>query len=222
MKVTPFKFVASEKRDEVTGLWVCPESASHVLVLAHAASTNIEHLSMVSIASALNDVGIATFRYNFPYMEKGGGGLDSRATCYETVRSAMRKAAEWADGLPLLAGGKSFGGRMTSMAAAEEAIPKLVGIVFYAFPLHPAKKPATNRGDHLTEVGVPMLFLAGTRDALSELKLLKPIVSQIPAARLHVIDTADHSLKVLKSSGMTEKQAQKEAAAVVCDWASSL
>jgi predicted alpha/beta-hydrolase family hydrolase len=222
VEVTRVKFVATEKKGEVTGLWICPESASHVLVLSHAAGTSIEHASMVSIASALNDVGIATFRYNFPYMEKGGGGLDGRATCYETVRSAMRKVSELAGDRTLLAGGRSFGGRMTSMAVAEEWIPGLTGIVFYAFPLHPAKKPATDRGDHLSDVGVPMLFLTGTRDMLAELELLEPIVDQLPLSRLHVIDTADHSFKVLKRSGLTEEQVQQDAAVVVKDWVSSL
>jgi len=220
--VTRLKFVATEKKGEVTGLWVCPESVTHALVLAHAASTNIEHASMVAIAQALHDVGIATLRYNFPYMEKGGGGLDGRATCFETVRSAMSQAAELASDTPLLAGGRSFGGRMTSMAAAEEPISGLTGIVFYAFPLHPAKKPATDRGDHLTGVGVPMLFLSGTRDALAELELLEPTVDKLPRGTLHIIDTADHSFKVLKRSGLTDEEVQRDSAERVRAWAAGL
>ena len=222
MDVTRIKFVATAKKGEVSALWACPDQATHALVLAHAASTNIEHGSMVAIAEALHNVGIATFRYNFPYMERGGGGLDGKATCYATVRSAVARAAEEAGDLPLLAGGRSFGGRMTSMASAEEAIPGLKGIVFYAFPLHSSKKPSTDRADHLAEVGVPLLFLTGTRDTLAELDLLEPVVERLPDATLHIIDSADHSFKVLKRSGMTEETAQKQAAETVSAWATKL
>ena len=222
MKVDRLKFEATPKKGEVTGLWVAPEVASHALVLSHAASTNIEHASMVAIAEALYNVGVATFRYNFPYMEKGGGGLDGKVTCYETVRSAVSCASELADGIPLLAGGRSFGGRMTSMAVAEDAIKKLVGIVFYAFPLHPAKKTSIDRADHLASIGLPMLFLSGTRDALAEQDLLEPVVAGLSDATLHTIESADHSFKVLKRSGMTEALAQEQAAAAVKAWADTI
>jgi len=222
LDVTRLRFPATEEGGEVSALWTCPDAATHALILAHAASTNMEHATMVAIAEALYDVGVGTFRYNFPYREKGGGGLDGRATCYTTVRSAVARAAERAGDLPLLAGGRSFGGRMTSMAAAEQAIPGLRGIVFYAFPLHASKKPSTDRADHLAEVGVPLLFLTGTRDALAELDLLEPIVGGLPDATLHVIDTADHSFKVLKRSGLTEEEVQRQAAAAVKDWAMKL
>jgi predicted alpha/beta-hydrolase family hydrolase len=222
MNVDRLKFEATPRKGEVTGLWLAPEAASHALVLSHAASTNIEHASMVAIAEALHDVGIATFRYNFPYMEKGGGGLDGKVTCYETVRSAVSRARKMAKGIPLLAGGRSFGGRMTSMAAAESTIDGLVGIVFYAFPLHPAKKPSIDRADHLESVGLPMLFLSGTRDALAEHDLLEPVVAGLPNATLHTIETADHSFKVLKRSGMTEALAQEQAAAAVNAWANTI
>jgi uncharacterized protein len=219
LKTKRLSFVATEKKGSVTGLWCCPEDASHALVLSHAASTSIEHPSMVAISEALYEVGIATLRYNFPYMEKGGKGLDGKATCYETVRSAVAKAGEVAAGLPLLAGGRSFGGRMTSMAVAAEAIESLAGIVFYAFPLHPLKKPSIERAEHLADVGLPMLFLTGTRDTLAELDLIEPVVDKLEMATLQVIDTADHSFKVLKRSGMTEEDAQRQAAETVKAWA---
>lgn len=222
MNVDRITFRATEKKGDVTGLLARPDGATHCLVLSHAASTGIEHPSMVAVAEALFDAGIATFRYNFPYMEKGGRGLDGRATCYETVRSAVAEAAKVAGGLKQLAGGRSFGGRMTSMAAAEAPIDGLRGIVFYAFPLHPSKKPSTERAEHLADVGLPMLFLSGTRDSLAEMNLLEPVVADLPDATLHVIDTADHSFKVLKRSGMTEADAQRQAAEKVRDWAAAV
>ncbi len=222
MDVTRLKFEANDRKGEVTALWTRPPDATHVVVLSHAASTGIEHGSMVAIAEALYAVGIAIFRYNFPYMERGGRGLDGKATCYATVRSAVAQASEIAGNLPVLAGGRSFGGRMTSMAAATEPIPGLIGLVFYAFPLHPAKKPSTDRADHLAEVGLPMLFLTGTRDALAGLDLLEPIVTALPKATLQTIDTADHSFKVLKRSGLTDEDAQNCAAELVRGWAADL
>jgi len=222
VNVERHKFVATEEKGEVTGLWGRPSGATHVLALSHGASTSIEHSSMVAISEALYEVDIATFRYNFPYMEKGGRGLDGRATCSATVRSAVARSMELAEGLPVLAGGRSFGGRMTSMAVAEEAIDGLGGIVFYAFPLHPAKKPGIDRADHLANVSIPLLFLSGTRDALAELDLLKPVVDGLPNGSLHLIKTADHSFKVLKRSGMTEEAAQQDAANTLKTWASEL
>lgn len=218
MNIERLSFRATERKEEVTGLWAYPVGATHTLVLSHAASTNIEHASMVAIAEALYAVGIATFRYNFPYMEKGGGGLDGRRTCYEAVRSAVAKAGELSD-LPRLAGGRSFGGRMTSMAVAEQPIEGLSGIVFYAFPLHSAKKPSIDRAEHLADVGLPILFLSGKRDALAEMHLLKPVVDGLDQATLQVIGMADHSFKVLKRSGITEEEVQRIAAEAVREWA---
>ena len=222
MNVDRHTFEATKAKGNVTALWAAPKKATHTLVLSHAASTSIEHASMVAIAEALYNVGIATFRYNFPYMEKGGRGLDGKATCYETVASAVDYAGKLADGMPLIAGGRSFGGRMTSMAVSEGLVGDLAGIVFYAFPLHPAKKPATDRADHLKSVDIPMLFLSGTRDALAERELLDPVIAGLPNARLHSLETADHSFKVLKRSGMTEEMAQEQAAAAVRAWADTL
>lgn len=222
MKVERLSFTATEEKGNVTALWARPDDASHVLVLAHAASTSIEHGSMVAVSESLYEVGVATFRYNFPYMEKGGRGLDGKATCYETVRSAVEKAGDVAGGLPVLAGGRSFGGRMTSMAVAEEPITALKGIVFYAFPLHPSKKPSVERAEHLSAVNVPTLFLSGTRDTLAELDLLEPTVNKLDLATLYLIDSADHSFKVLKRSGMTEEKAYRQAAEKVRAWALEL
>src|SRR4051812_50009116 len=134
----------------------------------------MRHATLQSIAGRLAEVGIATFRYNFPYSENGKG-RDSQAVCTATVRSAVAAASEAAPGLPLLAGGHSFGGRMTSTAASESPIEGVVGLVLFSFPLHPAGKPDTKRADHLADVAVPMLFLSGTRDELADMGLLRPV-----------------------------------------------
>lgn len=155
---------------------------------------------LATIAENLAERGIATFRYNFPYSEKGGG-RNSQATCVETIRSAVKAASEACPDLPILAGGHSFSGRMTSTAQSESPIEGVKGIVFFSFPLHPAGEPASKRADHLLDVKVQMLFLSGTRDALAELDLLKPVVKNLGEnATLHLVDTADHSYKILKKS----------------------
>src|SRR3954465_14035723 len=164
------KFLATPEKGEVSALLVRPEGATHLLVLGHGASTNMRHATLQSIAERLADVGIATFRYNFPYSENGKG-RDSQAVCTATVRWAGKAASEAAPGLPLLAGGHSFGGRMTSTAASESPLEGVRGLVFFSFPLHPAGKPDTKRADHLEAVTAPMLFLSGTRDDLADLSL---------------------------------------------------
>ena len=218
MKEEATSFLATEEKGPVSGILTIPDDAEDVLVLAHAASTDIHHRSMVSIAESLGAVGVATLRYNFPYMEKGGRRVDGRPVCYATVRAAVAHAHALAPGLRPFAGGRSFGGRMTSMAAADGGIDGLRGIVFYAFPLHPAKKPSIDRAEHLAGVALPMLFLSGTRDALAEMELLRSVVAGLPTASLQVIDTADHSFGVLKRSGQTTEQVYADSAAVVKMW----
>lgn len=164
----------------------------------------MRHASMQSLADALAAAGIGTLRYNFPYKEHGRGRPDSPAVTGATVRAACTAAAEAAPSLPLFAGGRSFGGRMTSLAASQAPLPGVRGIVFFAFPLHPAGAPATTRAEHLAQVNIPMLFLQGPRDELATPALLEPIVNQLPNATLHWIEAADHSFKVLKRSGRTE------------------
>lgn len=216
------RFLATPEKGEVSALLIRPDDASYLLVLGHGASTNMRHATMLSIAERLAEVGIATFRYNFPYSEHGTG-RDGQAVCTQTIRSAVAAAHEAAPGLPLLAGGHSFGGRMTSTAASESPLDGVVGLVFFSFPLHLAGKPDTKRADHLADVSVPMLFLSGTRDELADLSLLKPVVQKIGnRATLHQLDTADHGYKVLKKSRTSNEDVFAEMARVVRDWAASL
>ena len=194
------KFLATPEKGEVSALLIRPSDASHLLVLGHGASTNMRHATLQTIAERMADAGIATFRYNFPYMEHGSG-RDSKEICTATVRSAVAAARNAAPDLPLLAGGHSFGGRMTSTAASESPLDGVRGLVFFSFPLHPPGKPATKRADHLSAVTVPMLFLSGTRDDLADLELLEPVCKKLgKRATLHLLDTADHGFRILKRS----------------------
>ena len=170
-----------------------PPEAWAIYVLAHGAGAGMRHPFMESFAKALAAGGIATLRYEFPYMEKGGRRIDPKPVLYACVRDAVEKAH--GERLPIFAGGKSFGGRMTSEAQAAQPLPEVRGIAFAGFPLHPARKPGIGRADHLKDVGVPMLFMQGTRDELADLSLLKPIVAALPNATLHLIEGADHSLR---------------------------
>lgn len=213
------RFVASKSAGEVGALLMLPADASRLLVLAHGAGAGMRHAFMESIAARLASRGVATLRYQFPYMERKIGRPDPRPLLFATVRAAVAAAAQAVPGVPLLAGGKSMGGRMTSMAAAEEPLEGVKGIAFFGFPLHPAGKPSTERGGHLTGVTVPMLFLQGTRDALADLDLLRPITDALGGrATMHVIDGADHSFHVLKRSGRTDADVLDELAATVASW----
>jgi predicted alpha/beta-hydrolase family hydrolase len=220
--VRELKFAATPEKGEVSALLVRPADASHVLVLGHGAGTDIRHANLQAIAERLADEGIATLRYNFPYTEHGTG-RDSQAVCTQTVRSAAAAARGAAPDLPLLAGGHSFGGRMTSTAASEAPLDGVRGLVFFSFPLHQPGKPETKRADHLAAVTVPMLFLSGTRDELAGLDLLKPVCKRLgERATLHLLDTADHGFKTLKRSRRSEEDVFVEMARVVREWASAL
>ena len=167
--------------------------------------------------------GIATMRYQFPYMEQRRRVPDSPKILTATVRAAVAKANELCPELPLLAGGKSMGGRMTSTAASEAPLANVRGIVFFGFPLHPPNKPGTKRAEHLKNVTVPMLFLQGTRDTLADLSLLRPICAELGSrATPHVIETADHSFHVLKKSGKSDDEALRELARTTSHWAANL
>src|SRR3954470_18097138 len=221
-EVTEAQFVATPEKGEVSALLVRPKDATHLLVLGHGASTTMRHATLQAIAEALADAGVGTFRYNFPYAEHGKG-RDSQAVCTETVRAAVAAAHEAAPDLPLLAGGHSFGGRMTSTAAAESPLEGVRGLVFFSFPLHQPGKPETKRADHLAAVTVPMLFLSGTRDELAEMGLLRPVCEKLGGrATLHAVDTADHGYKILKRSRTSEEDVFVEMARVVRGWAAGL
>jgi predicted alpha/beta-hydrolase family hydrolase len=214
----------------VSAILVRPDDAHTLYVLAHGAGADMRHAFMTDIAAELALVGIATLRYQFPYTEAGSRRpsassgpatsrqparprVDRQPLLLATVRAAVRRGVELADGLPVIAGGKSMGGRMTSLAAAAEPLPGVRAIVFLGFPLHPAGEPSTTRADHLAGVSVPMLFVQGTRDALTELELLRPV---LPAgATLHVVEHADHGFAVLVRSGRTGKGVMAEIAAAV-------
>jgi hypothetical protein len=215
------KFLASEEKGEVSALLIRPRGAHALLVLGHGASSHMRNPFLTEVAEALADEGVATFRYQFPYMEAGGGGRNSNAVLLESVRNAVAAGRKAAKGLPVFAGGHSMSGRMTSMAAAEKPIAHLKGIVFVAFPLHPAKKRGIDRSEHLRDVTVPMLFLSGTRDALAELDLLEPVCKKLGKnATLHLVDTADHGFKILKRTRKSEEPAVKELARVAEEWIS--
>jgi predicted alpha/beta-hydrolase family hydrolase len=217
------RFQASKSSGEVSALLLLPNDPSCLLVLAHGAGADMHHRSMVGIADALAERRIATFRYQFPYSEKGSRAPSPQPVLIATVRSAIARAVDCADGLTLLAGGKSMGGRMTSLAASQQALPGVAGLVFIGFPLHPAGKPATQRGDHLAKVLQPMLFLQGTRDKLADLDLLRPVCKNLGRrATLHVVDGADHSFHMLKRSGRSDEEVLAELAHQVVAWASML
>jgi predicted alpha/beta-hydrolase family hydrolase len=220
--VSETKFLATPEKGEVSAILVRPEDASHLLVLGHGASTNMRHATLQTIADRMAEARIATFRYNFPYMEHGKG-RDSQEVCTETVRAAVAAAHAAASDLPLLAGGHSFGGRMTSTAASESPINGVRGLVFCAFPLHQPGKPDTKRAEHLSAVNVPMLFLSGTRDELADLDLLRSVCKKLGRrATLHLLETADHGFRTLKRTRTSKEDVFVEMARVVREWVSRL
>lgn len=216
---TEVEFVASRSAGAVHGLLDRPGDARALLVLAHGAGAGMRHAFLEALAAALGARGVATFRWQFPYMEHGSKRPDPQPLLLASVRSAVAKGRELADGLPLFAGGKSMGGRMTSLAASREALPGVRGLVFFGFPLHPAGKPSVERADHLAQVRLPMLFLQGTRDTLADLALLEPVVRPLgDGATLHVLEGADHSFHVLKRSGRTDAEVLEALADAASSW----
>ena len=220
---TELRFSVAETSGEVSALLVRPPDARLLYVLAHGAGAGMRHTFLESIAQRLAERGIATLRYQFPYMERRAGRPDPPAVAAATVRAAVTEAARVAPGLPLVAGGKSFGGRMTSTAQAEAPLPGVRGLLFLGFPLHPPGRPDDKRAEHLAQVRVPMLFLQGDRDEFADLTLLRPVVKRLgERATLHLIQGGDHSFKVLKSTGRTADQVMNELAATAFSWATSL
>ncbi len=215
-------FTASKNSGKVSGIVIMPEKAKLFLVLAHGAGADMHHSFMETFAGYLADEKIGTLRYNFPYTENKKKRPDFAPVLMETVRSAVKTARDFSGSLPVFAGGKSMGGRMTSMVASKAPLENVKGIVFIGFPLHPPGKPSTERSEHLFNVDVPLLFLQGTRDKLAEPELLKPVVKKLgDKAALHVIDGADHSFHMLKSSGRTDDSVLRELASTIGNWASS-
>jgi predicted alpha/beta-hydrolase family hydrolase len=204
---------------EVSALFRRPPEARSLLVLAHGAGAGMTHVFLERLADELATAGVATLRYQFPYMEQRRRAPDPPAVLTATVRAAVATAAELAPGLRRLAGGKSMGGRMTSQAAAAQPLDGVEGLVFFGFPLHPPGRPGITRADHLARVTVPMLFLQGTRDEFGGLDLLRPVCDRLGAlATLRLIDTADHSFHVLKRSGTTDADVLRALAHDVANW----
>ena len=204
---------------DVSGLLLRPDSARLLYVLAHGAGAGMRHPFLESIAQRLAERSIATLRYQFPYMEQRARRPDPPAVAAATVRAVVAEAARLAPALPLVAGGKSFGGRMTSTAQAEGPLPGVRGLVFLGFPLHPPGRPGATRAEHLAQVAIPMLFLQGDRDEFADLKLLRPVVKRLgDRATLHLVEGGDHSFKVLKRSGKTDADVMGELVDVVAEW----
>ena len=192
---------------DVSGLWQSPAHPLASLVLAHGTGAGMTHRSMTAIADGLDGLGIATLRYQFPFMEKSGKRPDTPEVAHATVRAAVAEARDRARGQPLFAGGRSFGGRMTSQAQALEPLPGVRGLLFFAFPLHPANKPSVTRAEHLSDVDIPMLFLQGSKDALAELDLLQLTLAGLGArAAMDLIADADHAFHVPARSGRTDPE----------------
>src|SRR5882724_7520234 len=212
-----------EQAGEVSGLLLRPDGARLLYVLAHGAGAGMRHPFLESIAQRLAQRSIATLRYQFPYMEQRARRPDPPAVAAATVRAAVIEAAGVAPGLPLVAGGKSFGGRMTSTAQAEAPLPGVRGLVFLGFPLHPPGRPGDSRAEHLARVQIPVLFLQGTRDEFADLKLLQPVVKRLgERATLHLVEGGDHSFHVLKRSGKSDVEVMEELVSAIAEWTGRL
>lgn len=205
--------------EHVSGLWQAPGEARACLALAHGAGAGMTHRSMAAVADGLEQLGVASLRYQFPYMQRGSRRVDSPAVAQAAVRAATAVARERARGLPLFAAGRSFGGRMTSQAQAAEPLEGVRGLIFFAFPLHLAGKPSTERAAHLAKVEVPMLFVQGTNDALARLDLLQEVVASLgDRATLQLVQDADHSFHVPARTGRKDDAVMTEALIQVAGW----
>jgi predicted alpha/beta-hydrolase family hydrolase len=210
---------AIDETSRLSALFQLPPAATACFVLAHGAGAGMEHPSMVAVAAELAARSIATLRFQFPYMERGSRRPDPPALCHAAVRAAVAEAARLAPKLALIAGGRSFGGRMTSQAQAIEPLPGVTGLAFLGFPLHPAGKPSVERAKHLREVKIPMLFLQGTRDELAKLELLQPLIEQLGArATLKLLQDADHSFHVPARTGRKDAEVRAEMLDVMATW----
>jgi predicted alpha/beta-hydrolase family hydrolase len=211
--------LAIDETRRISALFQLPPAATTCFVLAHGAGAGMEHPSMAALAADLAARSIATLRFQFPYMELRSRRPDPPAICHATVRAAVAEAARLAPALTLIAGGRSFGGRMTSQAQAIKPLPGVKGLAFLGFPLHPAGKPSADRAEHLTEVKIPMLFLQGTRDELAKLELLQPLIDQLGArATLKLLQDADHSFHVPARTGRKDAEVRAEMLDALATW----
>jgi predicted alpha/beta-hydrolase family hydrolase len=215
--------IAGDHDIHVSGLLQTPPQPRACYVLAHGAGAGMTHRFLTAVAAGLSTRGIATLRYQFPYMERGGKRPDPPHLAHAAVRAAVNTALRTLPGVALIAGGKSFGGRMTSQAQAKAPLPGVRGLAFFGFPLHPAGKPSRDRADHLFDVPIPMLFLQGTRDPLAMLDQLEPVCAALgPRATLRLFADADHSLHVPARSGRTDAQVLDEALDALAAWTDRL
>ena len=211
--------IAVEPGDVVSGLLLIPDGARACCVLAHGAGAGMTHPFMDAVAVGLCDRGVATLRYQFPFMEKGGRRPDPPSVAHAAVRAAVGEARQRLPSLPLFAGGKSFGGRMTSQAQAASPLPGVLGLAFLGFPLHPAGKLSTARGEHLSGVQVPMLFVQGARDALADSGLISQVAKELgQRATLTIVPDADHSFHVPARSGRTDDEVRAWVLDVMAGW----
>ena len=216
------RIAVGERGGDVSGLLLRPDGARLLYVLAHGAGAGMRHPFLETVARLPGERGIGTLRYQFPHMERRASRPDPPAVAAAAVRAAAAEAARLAPGLPLVAGGKSFGGRMTSTAQAEEPLPGVRGLVFLGFPLHPPGRAGDQRAEHLAQVQVPMLFLQGTRDDFADLTLLKPLIKRLgQRATLHLVEGGDHSFHVLKRSGRTDADVMGEIADAIAEWSAT-
>ena len=220
---TELSFAAGPGGSRVSGLLLRPGDARVLYVLAHGAGAGMRHPFLETVVQLLGERGVGTLRYQFPYMERRASRPDPPAVAAVAVRAAVAEAGRVAPGLPLVAGGKSFGGRMTSTAQAEAPLPGVRGLVFLGFPLHPPGRPGDSRAEHLAQVQVPMLFLQRSRDDFADLKLLRPVVERLgERATLHLVEGGDHSFKVLKKTGRSDVEVMGELVAAIVGWARKL
>lgn len=215
-------FTVPPRAQEVSALLLRPPDAGVLFVLAHGAGAGMRHPFMENLARDLADRSIATLRYQFPYMEQGRRAPNPAQVLEATVRAAVGTARSEAPELRLVAGGKSMGGRMTSQAASSNRLPGVEGLVFLGYPLHPAGRPGTERGEHLAGVDIPMLFVQGTRDTLAGLDLFEPLIGGLDGATLHRIEGGDHSFKVLKRSGRDASDVRAELTDTIARWIEEL
>jgi uncharacterized protein len=209
--------------NEVSALLLHPSAARACYIFAHGAGAGMNHEFMARVAAGLYDHGVATLRYQFPYMEKSSRRPNPPPLAHATVRAAVAEAARCCAGLAQIAGGKSFGGRMTSQAQAIAPLDGVRGLGFLGFPLHPAGKPSNTRAAHLSEIHVPMLFVQGTRDKLAEGQLLEPLIKRLgPSASLHPVQEADHSFHVPARSGRNDREVMDEVVATLSAWIATI
>lgn len=216
--MTDLVLQVGERVGKVSALLELPPNARALYVLAHGAGAGMRHRFLQTVADGLAEREIGTLRYQFPYMEAGGRRPDPPGVLEATVRAAVARAGAAAPGLPLLAGGKSLGGRMTSGAAAKSPLPGVRGLVFLGFPLHAPGKPGVERATHLERVQIPMLFLQGTRDTLADLALVRSVTARLAGGTLHVVEGGDHSFAVLKRSGRTDAEVMTELPDAIVEW----